>query len=69
MLVDRKKSRIGPSVDDLLCVLISQIVSKEAAVKEIDKMVQANSACDVECRQNVLLPSKTFLRRVTDVEF
>lgn len=56
-------------MDDLLCVLISQIVSKEAAVKEIDKMVQANSACDVECRQNVLLPSKTFLRRVTDVEF
>lgn len=69
MLVDRKKSRIGPSVDDLLCVLISQIVSKEAAVKEIDEMVQANSARDVECRQNVLLPSKTFLRRVTDVEF
>lgn len=56
-------------MDDLLCVLISQIVSKEAAVKEIDKMVQANSARDVECRQNVLLPSKTFLRRVTDVEF
>lgn len=56
-------------MDDLLCVLISQFVSKEAAVKEIDKMVQANSARDVECRQNVLLPSKTFLRRVTDVEF
>lgn len=53
MLVDRKNQGSGPSVDDLLCVFVSQIVSKEAAVKERDEMVQANSASDVECRQNV----------------